>query len=81
MNESREGFCRRGRGRSFHVDGPKTENRGKARESGNSGESGAARNLQAESQYERQSGEHGRVCKVEDSYRDKTDGAVHVIKI
>ena len=29
MNESREGFCRRGRGRSFHVDGPKTE---KARE-------------------------------------------------
>ena len=29
MNKSREGFCRRGRGRSFHVDGPKTE---KARE-------------------------------------------------
>ena len=29
LNESREGFCRRGRGRSFHVDGPKTE---KARE-------------------------------------------------
>ena len=29
VNESREGFCRRGRGRSFHVDGPKTE---KARE-------------------------------------------------
>ena len=25
MNESREGFCRRGRGRSFRVDGPKTE--------------------------------------------------------
>ena len=25
MTESREGFCRRGRGRSFHVDGPKTE--------------------------------------------------------
>ena len=26
MNESREGFCRRGRRRSsFHVDGPKTE--------------------------------------------------------
>ena len=22
LNESREGFCRRGRGRSFHVDGP-----------------------------------------------------------
>ena len=30
LNESREGFCRRGRGRSFHIDGPKTE---KARES------------------------------------------------
>ena len=25
LNESREGFCRRGRGRSFHVDGLKTE--------------------------------------------------------
>ena len=25
LNESREGFCRRGRGRSFDVDGPKTE--------------------------------------------------------
>ena len=29
MKESKEGFCRRGRGRSFHVEGPKTE---KARE-------------------------------------------------
>ena len=29
LNESREGFCRRKRGSSFHVDGPKTE---KARE-------------------------------------------------
>ena len=29
LNESRDGFCRGGRGRSFHVDGPKTE---KARE-------------------------------------------------
>ena len=29
LNESREGFCRRGRRRSFHVDGPETE---KARE-------------------------------------------------
>ena len=26
LNESREGFCQRGRGRLFHVDGPKTEN-------------------------------------------------------
>ena len=25
LNESREGFCRRGRGRSFPVDGPKTK--------------------------------------------------------
>ena len=25
LNESREGFCMRGRGRSFHVDGPKTQ--------------------------------------------------------
>ena len=29
LNESREGFCRRGRGRSFHIDGLNTE---KARE-------------------------------------------------
>ena len=29
VKESRAGFCRRGRGRSFHVEGPKTE---KARE-------------------------------------------------
>ena len=29
LNESREGFCRRERGRSFHVDRPKTK---KARE-------------------------------------------------
>ena len=25
LDESREGFCRRGRRRSLHVDGPKTE--------------------------------------------------------
>ena len=25
LNESRKGFGQRGRGRSFHVDGPKTE--------------------------------------------------------
>ena len=25
LNESREGFCRRGRGRSFRIEGPKTE--------------------------------------------------------
>ena len=43
LNESREGFCRRGRGKSFHVDGLKT---GKAREP--TMESGV-RNLEAES--------------------------------
>ena len=43
LNKSREGFCRRGRGRSFHVDGPKTEGAGT-----HSGES-VARNLEAES--------------------------------
>ena len=25
MKESREGFCRRGKGRSLHAEGPKTE--------------------------------------------------------
>jgi len=25
LKESREGFCQRGGGRSFHVEGPKTE--------------------------------------------------------
>ena len=47
LNESREGFCRRGRGRLAHVDGlgPKTE---KAREPTVAGESGA-RNLEADS--------------------------------
>ena len=29
LNESREGSFRRGRGRSFHVEGPKTENKKK----------------------------------------------------
>ena len=43
MNESREGFCRRGRGRSFHVDGPKSE---KAREPAVESDS---RNLEADS--------------------------------
>ena len=51
MNESRQGFCLRGRGRSyiFHVDGPKTE---KARELIVEIESGA-RNLEAESMRSR----------------------------
>ena len=47
LNESREGFCQRGRGRSFHIDGPKTE---KAREP--TVESGA-RNLVAGSMRSR----------------------------
>ena len=67
FKESRKGFCQRGRGRSFHVDGP--NNRKGA--GTNSGESGA-RNLEAEtSEYEKQSGEYGRVCKVEDNHKDK----------
>ena len=40
LNESGDGFCRRGRGRSFHIDRKGAGN--------NSGESGA-RNLEAES--------------------------------
>jgi len=35
-NESREGFCRSGRKRSFHVDGPKTR-KGAGTYSGESG--------------------------------------------
>ena len=61
LNESREGFCRGGRGRSFHVDGPKTE---KAWEPTLS----AVRYLEAQ----KQSGQYGKVCKVEGSYRGKT---------
>ena len=72
MKESREGFCRRGRG--------KTENRKGA--GTNSGQFGV-RNREDESrilceeplgcEYQKQSGEYGRVCKVEDSHRDKTE--------
>ena len=36
LNESREGFCRRGRGRSFQVEGPKTE-KGAGTNTGESG--------------------------------------------
>ena len=64
LNESRGGFCRRGKGRSFPVDGPKTE---KAREPtvdrGWCEESGGC-------EYQKRSGEYGRACKVEDSHRD-----------
>ena len=48
LNDSREGFCRRGRGMSFHVDGPKTGEKKKRKKAGtNSAESGA-RDLEAE---------------------------------
>ena len=52
VKESREGFCRRRRGRAFHVEGPKTE---KAREStvGSLG----TRNLEADRDYQKQSGQ------------------------
>ena len=43
LKESRKGFGQRGRGRSFHVDGPKNRKGAGT----NSGESGA-RNLEAE---------------------------------
>ena len=43
LKESREGFCRKGRARSFHVEGPKTEKEQEP-SSGNSG----TRNLEAE---------------------------------
>ena len=55
LNESGDGFCRRGRGRSFHIDRKGAGN--------NSGESGA-RNLEAETKYQKRSGEYGKVCKV-----------------
>ena len=66
LNESRQCFCQRGRGRSFHVDEPKTEK---------------ARNQQwrvwcEESggwEYQKKSREYGRVCKAEDGHRDKTE--------
>ena len=66
LNESRESFCRRGRGRSLHVEGSKTE---KAREP--TMESGA-RSLEAESIRSGGVGGGGRY-KVEDSHRDKTE--------
>ena len=52
LNESREGFCQRGRGSSFHIDAPKTEKVQEPTENRkgpgtNSGESGM-RNLEAE---------------------------------
>ena len=50
LNESREGFCRRGRGRSFRVEGPKKRRCGHQQQ-----KLSLTRNLEAE-----QSGEY--VC-------------------
>ena len=64
--ESREGFCPSGRGRSFHVARGTEDRKGAGT---NSGESDT-RNMEAESIRRRA---HGRVCKFEDSDRDKTE--------
>ena len=71
LNESRECFCWIRRGRSFHVDRPKTKKARKPKvESG-------ARNLEAKSIRSR--AEYGRVCKVEDSHRNKTEQSLWYI--
>ena len=57
LNESRAGFCRRGRGRSFHVEGPKTERRGGNQQWRESG----ARNMEAEGIRSRAESTGGRV--------------------
>ena len=74
VKESREGFCRRGSGRSFHVEKPKTE---KVREPtvGSLG----TRNLEADRDYQKQSGEYRRLCEVEDTQAQREDGAVRVV--
>ena len=59
-------FYRRGRGRPFDVDGPKTiKEREPTVES-------LVRGIRRPREYLKQSGEYGRVCKIEDSHRDKT---------
>ena len=65
LKASSEDFCQRGRGRSFHVEEPdrKSTNqqwRVRYKESGNW-------------EYQKQSRQYGRVCKIEDSHRDKTE--------
>ena len=74
MKESREGFCRRGRGRSFHVEGPKSE---KVREP--TVESLGTRNLEADRDYQNPSGEYRRLCEAEDTQPQREDGAVRVV--
>ena len=62
------------RGRSFHVEGPKTE---KVREPtvGSLG----TRNLEADRDYQNPSGEYRRLCEAEDTQPQREDGAVHVV--
>ena len=62
MNESRDDFCRTGRGRSYHVEGPKTE---KAQEPT---VGSLVRRIWRVSEAE-----YGRVCKVEGSHGDKKE--------
>ena len=67
LHECRDGFSWRGRRRSFHIDGPKTErHRNQQRSRDRCKESGGQ-------DYQKQSGEYGRMCKVEDSHRDKIE--------
>ena len=66
LSESREGFCRRWRGRSFDVDGPKAE---KAREPTVESLVRGIWRLRV-SEAERRV---RRVCNVEDSHKDRTE--------
>ena len=78
-----KGFLSEREGKVFHAEGRKTEKVGT-----NSGKSGT-RNLEAE--YQKQSREYGRVCKVEDAHRvlrcfwlrvslDRRDGVLKVLR-
>ena len=65
LNEPREGSCQRGRGRSFHAEGPRQKRHRNQQWNIWSKESGGW-------EYQKQSRECGRVRKGEDSHRDKT---------
>ena len=58
-------------GRSFHVDGPNRKAVAMAEPLGTAGESLVPRGISVEPElkYQKQSGEYGRVCKVEDGHR------------
>ena len=62
LKKPRERFCRRGKGRSFYAEGPNTE---KVREPTVEESCGW--------EYQKQSGDQGRVCEDEASHRDKTE--------